>query len=113
MPTPKRSPRKHPSNRTIPTARAQWEHILRNISKDEVPLDLVGSIVIRLFDGGNVPVDIDELRKEGFSSTEIERLVSERINEHSTNLTDVDFFINIDSVASYIQPITDELLKGV
>lgn len=110
---PKRSPRKHQSKKIVTTTRAQWENILRTIPKDEVPLDLVESLVIRLIDGTNVVIDVDELRKDGLRSSEIETVVHDRIHELNDLLMDIDFFISIDSVAGSIQPITDDLLKGM
>jgi hypothetical protein len=95
------------------TTREKWGKILKDVEKREVPITLLESITVHLFDGTQVHIDIKELLMEGMDPDEIERMLNEKLSELDHIIKDVDFFVNIDDVASTVQPITDSFLKDL
>lgn len=112
MTTPKK-PRKPKSKKVNVSVRQQWETILKSISKEEVPVEMLESLTVNLIDGTKVNVDIKELLAEGRRPRDIEKHINERLESLDESIVDVDFFISIDSVAATVQPITDILLKDL
>jgi uncharacterized membrane protein YqiK len=105
-------PRKKQSKRINIDSRERWKSILKTVTKDEVPVALIQVVTVNLIDGTQVDVDIRELLAEGFSNDEIEVMLNTRLQALDNVIKDVDFFINIDSVAKTVQPVTDDILKN-
>ncbi len=112
MTLPKK-PKKSKSKKINVGVRKQWESILKTVSKDEVPVELLQSITVNLVDGTKVNIDVKELLREGHKPSEIEQKINSRLESLDELIVDVDFFICIDSVANTVQPITDDILKNI
>jgi hypothetical protein len=91
----------------------QWESILRSITKDEIPMELLDSLTVNLTDGTRVNIKIKDLLDSGIKTHEVEHSINERLHSLSDFIVDIDFFICIDAVVNTVQPITDRLLKGI
>jgi hypothetical protein len=66
-----------------------------------------------LIDGTRVEINILDLLDEGYANQEIEEMLNTRLKKLDEIIKDVDFFINIDSVAKTVQPVTDDILKNL
>ena len=113
MTTAPKKPRKPKSKKINVSARAQWESILKTVTKHEVPVDLLESLTVNLIDGTKVNIDIVSLLQSGKRPKDVEKYINSRLEELDRYIDDVDFFINIDSVAATVQPATDEILKDI
>ena len=115
QPTPKKPKKqaKPKSKKINVSVRSQWESILKTVTKEEVPVELLESLTVNLVDGTKVKVDIKELLKEGRRPRDIERHINERLESLDDVIVDVDFFICIDSVVRAVQPVTDKILKDI
>lgn len=110
----KQPKRKRPKLRRLNiTTREKWSKILKEVEKLEVPITLLESISVFLIDGTIVTINIKELINEGMDPDEIEQLLNTKLTELDHIIKDVDFFVNIDDVASMVQPITDKFLKDL
>ena len=106
-------PRKNQSKRINIDARERWKSILKSVTKDEVPVALIKSVTVNLMDGTQVEIDVLELLDQGYDTDEIENMLNSRLKKLDEIIKDVDFFINVDSVASTVQPVTDDILKNL
>ena len=106
-------PRKKQSKRINIDSRERWKSILKTVTKDEVPVALIQTVTVNLIDGTQVDVDITQLISEGYSTDEIEVMLNTRLHALDNVIRDVDFFINVDSVAKTVQPVTDDILKNL
>jgi len=95
------------------TTREKWNKILKDVEKKEVPVNLLDSITVNLVDGTSVDINIKELLAEGMTPEEIEQSLNEKLTALDHIIHDVDFFVNVDDVASAVQPITDNFLKDL
>jgi hypothetical protein len=112
MSLPKK-PKKPKSKKINVSVRSQWESILKTVTKEEVPVELLESLTVNLTDGTKVNVDIKELLLAGRKPRDIERHINERLESLDDMIIDVDFFIAIDAVVKTVQPSTDHILKGL
>ncbi len=103
--------RKPKSRRINVDARDRWKQILKTVSKDEVPINLLEKVHVNLIDGSMVEVDILQLLAEGQDPDDIKDELNDKRRKMDEIIKDVDFFISIETVAKTVQPITDDILK--
>jgi len=104
-------PRKPKSRRINVDTRERWKQILKTVTKDEVPINLLEKIHVNLIDGSKVEIDIVELINEGHDPDQIKDELNDRLRRMDEIIKDVDFFISIETVAKTVQPVTDDILK--
>lgn len=88
----------------------QWEHIINTVNKTDVPIECIKKVVIKLDKGRQKTINIHTLIKQGLELDEIERMLSRYFADNDNVIKDVDFIVDIKSVARMIQPETDKLL---
>jgi len=88
----------------------QWEHIISSVNKTDVPLECIKKVVIKLKQGRQKTINVHSLLKQGLELEEIEIMLTRFFQENDDKIRDVDFVVDISSVASLVQPETDKLL---
>lgn len=89
---------------------AKWEHILADVSKTDVPLECIKKIVIKFKNGKQRTVNLHTLQKQGLALDEVEAILNRTFLEENEYIRDVDFVVDVSSVAKLVQPETDKLL---
>jgi hypothetical protein len=115
MPNPQepKKPRLPKSKRLNLNKKEQWERLLKEVSKEQVPINVLLYITVNLKDGTQVNVDIEEMLNEGADPETVEKIINAKLVALDDIITDVDFHISVDSVAKTVQPFTDNLLKNL
>jgi prefoldin subunit 5 len=108
-----KKPRRSKSKRLNLTSKDKWERLLKEVKKEQVPIDVLRYITVNLKDGTSVDVDIAQMLEAGDDPAEIEELINHKLEALDEYIQDVDFHISVDSVARVIQPFTDKLLKNL
>ena len=88
----------------------QWERILADVSKTEVPLECIKKVVVKLAGGRQKTINVHTLLKQGLELEEVESMLTRFFTENDDQIRDVDFVVDIKAVASLVQPETDKLL---
>ena len=89
---------------------AKWEHILADVSKTDIPLECIKKVVIKFKGGRQQTINLHTLQKQGLELEDIETLLNRTFAEQSDLIRDVDFVVDVGSVAKLVQPETDKLL---
>ena len=92
---------------------AKWEHILADVSKTDVPLECIKKVVIKFKGGRQTTINLHTLQKQGLDLEDIEALLNRTFTERNSEIRDVDFVVDVTSVAELVQPETDQLLKNL
>ena len=108
-----KKPRRQKSKRLNLNKKAQWEKLLKEVSKEQVPIGVLRYITVNLTDGTSVDVDIEQMLADGEDPGLIEKLINAKLDALIDVITDVDFHISVDAVSKVIQPFTDDLLKNL
>jgi hypothetical protein len=108
-----KKPRARKSKRLNLNKKEQWERILKDVEKKEIPITCLESISVNLKDGTCVTVDIKQLLAEGQDPDALELAINNKLDALDDIIDDVDFYISVESVAKTVQPITDNLLKDL
>ena len=108
-----KKPRQPKSKRLNLNRKDQWEKLLKEVNKEQVPIAVIRYLTVNLKDGTSVDVNIAEMLDEGADPAVVENLINKKLNDLDDIITDVDFHISVDSVAKVIQPFTDKLLKNL
>ena len=88
----------------------QWEHIIAGVNKTDVPLECIKKVVIKLRGGRQKTINVHSLLRQGLQLGEIETMLTRFFQENDSEIRDVDFVVDISSVAELVQPETDKLL---
>ena len=88
----------------------QWERILADVNKTDVPLECIKKVVVKLAGGRQKTINIHTLLKQGLELEEVETMLTRFFTEHDHEIRDVDFVVDISAVANLVQPETDKLL---
>jgi hypothetical protein len=91
----------------------RWERIVADVNKTDVPLECIKKVVIRLQGKRQRTINIHTLQKQGLAIEEIEAMLTRTFTELDPEIVDVDFIVDIGSVAEMVQPETDKILKGI
>ena len=91
----------------------QWEHIIDEVNKTEVPLECIKKVVIRLHGKKQRTINLATLRKQGLDMNELEIVLSRTLTELGDEVRDIDFVVDVTEVAKLVQPETDKLLNGL
>ena len=108
-----KKPRQPKSRRLNLNRKDQWEKLLKEVNKEQVPIGVLRYITVNLKDGTSVDVNIAEMITDGADPAEVERIINAKLEALDDVIEDVDFHISVDSVAKVIQPFTDQLLKDL
>lgn len=88
----------------------QWERILADVNKTDVPLECIKKVVVKLTGGRQKTINVHTLLKQGMELEEVETMLTRFFTENDREIRDVDFVVDIRAVASLVQPETDKLL---
>ena len=88
----------------------QWEHIIADVNKTDVPLECIKKVVIKLAGGRQKTINLHSLLRQGLQLEEVETMLTRYFQEHDHEIRDVDFVVDISAVADLVQPETDKLL---
>jgi len=88
----------------------QWETIVDEVNKTDVPLECIKKIVFKLTNNRQRTINIHTLAKQGLNIDDIEQIVTRTFNDLDSEIKDVEFIVDIKSVAALVQPETDKLL---
>jgi hypothetical protein len=88
----------------------QWELIINEVNKTDVPLECIKKILLKLSGNKQKTINIHALIKQGLSIEEVEQVVTRTFRELDSDIRDVDFVVDIKSVAALVQPETDKIL---
>jgi hypothetical protein len=89
----------------------QWEHIIQDVNKTDVPLECIKKVVIKLHGKRQKTINLHTLQRQGLSLEEIETVMTRTFTELDGEIADIDFVVDISSVARIVQPETDKLLS--
>jgi hypothetical protein len=91
----------------------QWEHIIDEVNKTEVPLECIKKVVIRLHDRRQKTINLATLKRQGLAIEEVELVLTRTLTELGDSVRDLDFVVDVTEVAKLVQPETDKLLKDL
>ena len=92
---------------------SQWELILADVNKTDVPLECIKKVVIKLAGGKQKTINVHTLLKQGLDLEEVETMLTRYFGENDDQIRDVDFVIDVTAVANLVQPETDKLLGKI
>jgi len=89
----------------------QWEDLISTIVQDQVPIGCVKKVMFKLEGGKKKTINLQVLRKQGLEIEEIETVIYRTMTDNKDAITTMDFVIDVNRVAEYVQPLTDKILE--
>ena len=106
-------PKRRRSKKLNVSNKKEWERILKDVDKKDVPISMLEAITVNLKDGTQVVINIQELLLEGADSDYLRDHIEERLDALDHIIEDVDFYISLEEVRKTVQPATDSILKNL
>ena len=91
----------------------KWENLLQDVEKQQVPVEFIKKIVLRLVGKKQKTINIERLLDQGLDPEHIEDIISRKIIEFDDEVIGIEFVLNVQSIAEVVQPETDGLLNGL
>ncbi len=91
----------------------QWEVIINEVNKTDVPLECIKKVIIKLQGGRQRTVNLHTLLNPGLDLQECEVMLTRLFNDLDSEIKDVEFVVDISAVARLVQPVTDQLLGKI
>jgi hypothetical protein len=92
---------------------AKWDHIISEVEKTQVPLKCINKMVIKIAGGKQKTINLSRLRRDGLDDDEIEEIMNRNLHILGESVNNIDFILDVNTVAGIIQPATDKLLKSL
>jgi len=89
----------------------KWEHILEDVEKSKIPIQFLKKLVVKLEGKKQHTVNIQTLLKQGLDHDLIEDVISRKLYELDDQIVNIEFILNVESIAEMVQPETDKLLN--
>jgi Asp-tRNA(Asn)/Glu-tRNA(Gln) amidotransferase B subunit len=91
----------------------RWAAIVNDVEKQHCPVSCVKKIVFRFVDNKQKTINFKKLRAQGLDDRAIENAIADYIASHEPSIGSMELVLDIEAVASIVQPETDKLLKGM
>jgi len=91
----------------------RWERIIADVNKTDIPLECIKKVVIKLKGGRQKTINLHTLKKQGLELNEVEAMLTRTFSDMDHEIHDVDFVVDVSSVANLVQPETDKLLGKI
>ena len=92
---------------------AKWDHIISEVEKTQVPLKCINKMVIKIAGGRQKTINLSRLRRDGLDDDEIEEIMNRNLHILGESVNNIDFILDVNTVAGIRQPATDKLLKSL
>jgi hypothetical protein len=94
-----------------------WEELINAVDKSDIPIEFVNRILIKLVSPINGEdsreIDVKQFRSDGYEDESINEIIKETCSEHYNNIKSMQFYLDVEYVASTVQKQTDKLLAGI
>lgn len=104
-------PRKKKTPKLDAIEKTDWDNILSEIDKSEIPIELLELVLINLTSGHTIEIDVQRLVEDGVSPLDIERKLNEKFLSMSDIIQDVDFHIVREKVIKVVKSDTSNLIR--
>ena len=91
----------------------RWGDIVDEVDKQHIPIACVKKVVFRTRGKRQKTINLRRLREQGLEEPIIESMVEGFIQDNEADIASMEFVLDIEAVASAVQPETDKLLKGM
>jgi hypothetical protein len=91
----------------------KWETLLQDVDKNKVPIEFIKKIILKLQGKRQKTINVERLLVQGFDPDDIEDIVSRKLIELDQLVVGIEFILNVQTIADFVQPETDKLLNGL
>ena len=94
---------------------SKWESLIEDVDKHRVPVQFIKKLIIKLKgeDGKKrqQTINIEKFFEEGLNISAVEDAIENRLQVLGDQIVNIDFILNINSIADAAQPETDAFLR--
>ena len=94
---------------------SKWESLIQDVDKHRVPVKFIKKLIIKL-NGEDVKrkqqtINVEKLFEQGLDISAVEDAIGNRLPLLEAQIVNIDFILNIATIADAVQPETDAFLR--
>jgi hypothetical protein len=89
----------------------RWEHIVDDVDKTKIPVQFIKKLVLKLTGRRQKTINISSLIKQGLEEDEVEEVIGRQLHELDSDITHIEFILDVQRIADEVQPEADKLLN--
>ena len=86
---------------------------IKNSYNDYLHNDFSGLVLSESIRKKQKTINVERLLVQGFDPDDIEDIVSRKLIELDESVVGIEFILNVQTIADFVQPETDKLLNGL
>jgi hypothetical protein len=94
---------------------SKWESLIQDVDKHRVPVKFIKKLIIKLNgeDGKRKQqtINVEKLFEQGLDISAVEDAIGNRLQLLEAQIVNIDFILNIATIADAVQPETDAFLR--
>ena len=94
---------------------SKWESLIQDVDKHRVPVKFIKKLIIKLNgeDGKRKQqtINVEKLFEQGLDISAVEDAIGNRLPLLEAQIVNIDFILNIATIADAVQPETDAFLR--
>jgi hypothetical protein len=94
---------------------SKWESLIQDVDKHRVPVKFIKKLIIKLNgeDGKRKQqtINVEKLFEQGLDVSAVEDAIGNRLQLLEAQIVNIDFILNIATIADAVQPETDAFLR--
>lgn len=91
----------------------QWERLLKEISMQDIPIEFIKKLVLRLEGKKQHTINIQKLVNKGIESEEIEEIVVSQLYAMKSSIIAIKYVLDVENIANTVKPETEKLLNNL
>jgi len=92
----------------------RWRHIISDIKdKTAIPVECIEKVIIKFDKRRRKTVNFKQLRSQGLELDEIETVLARNLEDLGETVYDLELVVDVESVATIIQPETNRILSNL
>tara|TARA_B110000503_G_scaffold56445_1_gene90450 strand:- start:12 stop:320 length:309 start_codon:yes stop_codon:yes gene_type:complete len=94
---------------------SKWESLIEDVDKHRIPVKFIKKLIIKLNgeDGKRKQqtINVEKLFEQGLDVSAVEDAIGNRLQLLEAQIVNIDFILNIATIADAVQPETDAFLR--
>jgi len=96
-----------------PTLNPEWEGVIQDINIESLPIRYITELILNLKNQKRIIVDVPSIVSQSPNLDQAAQRVNNIIREHSDNMENIDFKVNMTGLQSQVSQARDAFTKKV
>lgn len=91
----------------------KWEQLLDDVDMQKIPIQFIKKLILKLEGRKQHTINIEKLNNQGLLPDEIEEIVGRKLFSYQDTIVNIEYILDVESIAQVVQPETDKILSNL